>query len=406
MSSPSPSQTRSDRSRSAGASGKITEFDGLRALLAMLVVSSHLLIYSGVTPGMVWKPLRWLTMGGMAVDVFIILSGFVIFLLLDRARETPGVYLWRRFMRLFPAYLCCLAIGIALSPVAADWLRALPWHGQDEIVRLIRVWESATAHFSAHLFMHLTMLHGVLPDEILPHSGTALLGVAWSLSLEWQFYLVAPLAYAMIRRPLGAWFWGGAIIGSTVFAAFIKSRYAGEWALTYRPGAFLPLKAHLFFVGGVSYFAHRALVKARFRMPRAMLPAALTGVVLFVDARALWIWFTVLAAHWVARSHPVDTASRFVCGVLNSSFLQRVGLMSYSVYILHTAFIYVWSHALVLLPVTWTRWTFLAVLTMLVLPSIWVGASLLYRYVERPAIEFAKRRHPLAWRSSPTLAPG
>lgn len=378
----------------------------MRALLAMLVVASHLLLYSGVTPGMVWKPLRWLTMGGMAVDVFIILSGFVIFLLLDRARETPGIYLWRRFMRLFPAYLCCLAIGVAMVPVAADWLRALPWHDQGEIVRLTRVWESVAAHFPAHLVMHLTMLHGVLPDEILPRSSAALLGVAWSLSLEWQFYLVAPFAYAMIRRPLGAWFWGAAIIGSAVFAAFIKSRYAGEWALTYRPSSFLPLKAHLFFVGGVSYFAHRALMKARFKMPSAMLPAAVTGVLLFTDTRALGIWFTVLAAQWVARSHPADAASRFVCGVLNSRFLQHVGQMSYSVYILHTAFIYLGLHALMLLPVTWTRWTFVAGLTIFVLPLIWVGASLLYRYVEKPAIEFAKRRHPWGWRSSPTLAPG
>ncbi|MST94839.1 MAG: acyltransferase, partial [Pedosphaera sp.] len=44
---------------------------------------------------------------GMAVDIFLILSGFVIFNLLDRG-ETYGVFITRRFFRLFPAFLLSL----------------------------------------------------------------------------------------------------------------------------------------------------------------------------------------------------------------------------------------------------------------------------------------------------------
>lgn len=61
-------------------------------------------------------------MGGVAVFVFIILSGFVITHLLFTKRERYLSYLVRRAFRLFPAYLVCLAISLALAPLIGSVL--------------------------------------------------------------------------------------------------------------------------------------------------------------------------------------------------------------------------------------------------------------------------------------------
>jgi len=55
----------------------------------------------------------------------------------------------------------------------------------------------------SHLLAHLTLLHGALPHNILPASEYMFLAPAWSLSLEWQFYLIAPIwIWALCRFPL------------------------------------------------------------------------------------------------------------------------------------------------------------------------------------------------------------
>jgi len=51
------------------------------------------------------------------------------------------------------------------------------------------------------LLAHLTMLHGAVPDQILPGSSITYLPPAWSISVEWQFYLVAPFLFAFLKRP-------------------------------------------------------------------------------------------------------------------------------------------------------------------------------------------------------------
>jgi peptidoglycan/LPS O-acetylase OafA/YrhL len=44
-----------------------------------------------------------------------------------------------------------------------------------------------------HVLAHLTLLHGLIPQPILPYAYVTLLGPAWSLSTEWQFYLLIGL---------------------------------------------------------------------------------------------------------------------------------------------------------------------------------------------------------------------
>ena len=72
---------------SLGQSTEIKELTSLRGILAWWVVFSHLLTYTGFPPESTNGLVRLVGKGSIAVDVFIILSGFVIFNLLDGRKE-------------------------------------------------------------------------------------------------------------------------------------------------------------------------------------------------------------------------------------------------------------------------------------------------------------------------------
>ncbi len=84
---------------------RIRAFESLRGLLALWVVAYHAALTAGMHAESWRFPLNLLGKGEYAVDIFIILSGFVIFALLDNSRETYGVFLIRRAFRLYPIYL-------------------------------------------------------------------------------------------------------------------------------------------------------------------------------------------------------------------------------------------------------------------------------------------------------------
>jgi len=163
---------------------RIESLEGLRGLLALWVVLGHVLALAGL--GIGWRgPFKLLTDGGRAVDVFIILSGFVIFLLVDQQKEPYGHFIWRRFWRLFPVYAACCALMLVLLPIIVVGLQAWPIDHPLNTNRL-RIMHDTQAHLWAHVIAHLPMLHAVVPPSVLPNSTYAILGQAWSISLCWR----------------------------------------------------------------------------------------------------------------------------------------------------------------------------------------------------------------------------
>ena len=110
---------------------RLTEIEGLRGYLAWWVVAGHIVAFSGKPelPG----ALGLLNQGPLAVDVFIVISGFVICFLLDSQWERYGIFILRRALRLLPLFLvACIAGALLLSwehdnllqlqPVLPGWL--------------------------------------------------------------------------------------------------------------------------------------------------------------------------------------------------------------------------------------------------------------------------------------------
>jgi peptidoglycan/LPS O-acetylase OafA/YrhL len=187
--------------------------------------------------------------GSAAVDLFFVLSGLVITLSLERAGGRVRPFLIARAARIFPVFLPVFALGVAVQAWSCGFDR-MPWIAPDSAARSIcgSTWPE---RWLIEIAAHLTMTHGLFPDAVLPNVWISFLGAAWSLSTEWQFYL---LAVAMARRP--------GFLVRALFALAIAGvawRLAGPAAWQFSR-AFLPNKAQFFALGAASLplFRHRA----------------------------------------------------------------------------------------------------------------------------------------------------
>jgi len=373
---------------------RFREIEGLRAWLAWTVVVSHLFVVLRITGhnADTWAHRA----GGGAVVVFIMISGFVITgLILDRGESWPR-FILRRAFRIFPAYLVALCIGALTTPLVYAALSNSPW-GRDmgsyfyaelrgELVSLAR-WPAA------HWLLHLTLLQGLIPNEILPWSGVSIVGPAWSLSLEWQFYLLAPvIVYAMHRS---IWSAVAIVVFSIGIAVLFDRRVFG----TYETYTTLVGALWIFLIGMVS----------RLAMPRLQtldLPVvAITIICIALGAtRPSLIPFAIWPPFLAHMTRGERTAIAPVMRTLfQSPLATALGARSYSVYILHLPLMEAW---LSVLPIhTLTRAQAFFCLAPLTVVSLLLVSELTYRFVEKPMIRLGARVASLTATSSSRLTP-
>jgi peptidoglycan/LPS O-acetylase OafA/YrhL len=91
------------------------ELDGLRGLAALSVMIFH--FFCCAPPG--WgSAVSWIPRGTPAVDLFFVLSAFVLARSLIYEPQTYGSFVWRRILRLYPAYWVTLVFAILLMSTA------------------------------------------------------------------------------------------------------------------------------------------------------------------------------------------------------------------------------------------------------------------------------------------------
>lgn len=145
--------------------------DGVRAVAVISVLLYHLFIA------------HFFTAGYLGVDIFFVLSGFLITTLLLREHDRDGkvslgLFYARRALRLFPAlaavmvFAAILAVVSLAEPLAHQTLTGLPW-----IALYVGNWGRATGDASLGLMAH-----------------------AWSLAVEEQFYILWPAALLALLR--------------------------------------------------------------------------------------------------------------------------------------------------------------------------------------------------------------
>ena len=159
--------------------------DGVRGVLAVYVMLGHAL---PLTTAPLWLGALF-AHGQAAVDLFFALSGLVITGSLEHYNWRFKPFIAARARRLLPVYFLVLGASI-VALTKGNPLPALPWAG--EAARAI-VSPGLPHPLWAHVLAHVTLLHGLIPNSLLPYGWVTLLGPAWSLSTEWQFYLLIGL---------------------------------------------------------------------------------------------------------------------------------------------------------------------------------------------------------------------
>lgn len=372
---------------------RFTAIEGLRAWLAWAVVFSHIGQCVGID--MLGGHWVWFARAGeTAVLVFIAISGFVISgLVLDKREPWPR-YITRRAFRIFPAYWIAFAAALLTLPLAISAIQSTPWandpaYGWDN---LMRGWaETIRAHTGAQLALHLTLLQGLVPDSVWPMTGTAVLGPAWSLTLEWQFYLVAPTLVWLMLQPRWRF---PTVLATVLLASAFHEGVFGQFNLpTFLPGA-----AFIFIIGIGCRISFEEMKRASIG-PEAALLCLFAGL-LYADALWLALWLIVYGFLLNAERWNTSLIGRILHWMLQSKPAQYFGARSYSVYLIHLPILQLATWAIVTrMPVTQTQLTLLLILV--VTPLVLIASELLYRFVERPMILLGARFAGAARRAAP-----
>lgn len=174
--------------------------DVLRGFAALSVVVFHVIAHFGWPDFPTTFPLVWFRIGGMGVDLFFVISGFVIALSAFAGLERQPYagfardFARARVARIAPLYfLTCLVFMIFIQP---------------ELIFVPDIWKQVLSHA---LFLH----------SWLPMHQGGINGVNWSVSVEMQFYAAMLLAAPWLRRAhwlsigIGgltiAWLWRAAV---------------------------------------------------------------------------------------------------------------------------------------------------------------------------------------------------
>jgi peptidoglycan/LPS O-acetylase OafA/YrhL len=203
--------------------------DGARAVAATAVLLHHVAFWTGdYTPDLVGRTFSRLDVG---VAIFFVLSGFLLsrplFLAAAQARRAPSTaaYLWRRALRILPAYWLTVGTALLLLPQNDDagpgtWIRYLTLtqiYGLDHVrAGLSHTWSLCTEAsfylvlpFAGAALVRLVRRRPGRPGRVLAVlAGVTLVGLAW---LVW-IWLVRPLPTASVDLWLPSylgWFAGG-----------------------------------------------------------------------------------------------------------------------------------------------------------------------------------------------------
>src|SRR5580704_13450860 len=161
---------------------RIPELDGLRGIAILSVVGFHYISGQGLTGGPVTAFLqKAVGLGWSGVDLFFVLSGFLIGGILVDAHDSPNyfrAFYARRFFRIIPIYFAWVLLYVILTTLARRIVQIHSNSGRPEMAGI-------------PVYIHFLFLQNVWPITYFGLGG-AWLSQTWSLAVEEQFYLISP----------------------------------------------------------------------------------------------------------------------------------------------------------------------------------------------------------------------
>ena len=335
--------------------------DGLRALAVFLVFGFHF-------GGPKWDRFS----GWLGVHAFFVLSGFLITTLLLRERDATGrvslkAFYIRRAARILPLYFLVYLLVLGLSYIA----QGTAWEQM----------KAATPYY-------LTLLN--------EFAGFAPLQMTWTLGVEWKYYLVWPVVFALFGSTCASRF-GTVACGLALLAAV--------WTMGAHPSWFSPWHYAGMLAGSavaIAMHSRRTFGWMRvFMSPAAAAVVALALVAVHRKSLALSAWLgepQLIAIYvvLVAMLLPSLVASTWLQRVLSSRFLLFVGRRSYAMYLVQ----YLAAQAVIGMSPSTVAGPLLLFASFGV---ALVASDFLYRWFEKPITAWGQRRAGAAAQQAPAL---
>jgi peptidoglycan/LPS O-acetylase OafA/YrhL len=351
--------------------GKIRELDGLRASAILMVVAWHYL--GSYEPPHSWQ-WRAFVVGRSGVDLFFVLSGYLITGILLRSRKSPNyfsAFYGRRALRILPIYagmVFVYLIGRHLSGSdTAQYLfgGAIPWWSY--IFGLQNLWMASEQTY-----------------------GAVWLAGTWSLAIEEQFYLFFPLFLYFAPARVVPWLLIALLVLCPVgrLVAYCMGDEMGYYVLT-------PLRADILAVGGL--IAWLQFQKVTLPSVRRVFVVVFWAAVLFFPAfawlienstfnNAVWGHTYLTAFYGSLLFMIVDRQGVRQLAFLRNGIAAFFARISYALYLVHIP---------VLILTVWAARNYSVPSPLLPIIAFGISVTIClasYHWIEGPLIKIGHRR--------------
>ena len=326
-------------------SNRLEELDGLRGIAAFMVFLSHVIGLLAVSKFVDFyqnSPVRVISDGAAAVDIFFVLSGFVLSLpFIDQNKNLNYLtFVMKRVFRLYPTYWICILLTIFIK----DYFNPSAMYSLSEWAKTL--WIKPITGID--IIRHLPLIIKMDGDSINP--------IVWTLAIEMKMSLILPLFIFWIKK------WHSVLSQILMLLTSI--------VLSYLTGKFefLPL-----FVIGLVLSKHLRNFEAIKKTHFLKLFVVFTLSIILIGNRFIFSF------NYTSNSQSLITALGTVLfiplaiwgGVLNKALkhpgVDFLGKISYSLYLLHRPIL-----NLIIIPAKAYPMTFL---------MVFITASLLISYL-------------------------
>ncbi len=362
-------------------SGYITSLTPLRGIAALWVVLFHIdvsLYYRDLGALIERSGSGLFSKGYLWVDFFFLLSGFIIAHVygnkLAGAHKVDAVktYLWARFARIYPLHLFTLLVLVLITPIVAY---SFPSVVDDS-------WRTYFAPLA--IIDNLLLINAMNQHEYLSWNI-----VSWSIGAEWWTYIAIMVIIIPFWRRRFLFFFGivpGCIIGLTALVLWLP---ANNLDITFNYGFFRCLFE--FGIGIAIYFSYSQCWGRQWLVCDLCCCLLCAAIVLQFHQQWFDLWVVPLFSLLILA---VAYNDGLVKRLFSTRPLQYLGVISYSVYLLHGIwflffwFLFPWVKAEFM--VQHLHWTAKITYVFIFLACTLVSAHFTYRYIELPGRRWFK----------------
>jgi peptidoglycan/LPS O-acetylase OafA/YrhL len=367
----------------------IPGLDGIRALAFLLVFSLHT---------------DYIYIGWVGVQLFFVLSGFLITNILLRMKETLGAgdffkkFYGRRFLRIFPLYYLYLLIMFIVTAVLISY---------EYRINYMQLFQDQLPYALAYVYNFF--------NASSAYNGESwLVGHLWSLSVEEQFYIIWPLLIFLTPRKHLKKLFIAAILAGPLFRlaiSFLYKYYGVPFLYSDYSVAIYVLPFSQLDAFGLGAFISRfEIPKARLQFFALLLLLPIIGFATTYWSTGEWgastalgfryplgkdlkqVWGYIYLNYTCALLIYLVVKEKFLVRILDHKFISYLGKISYGLYVYHFAIVW-FVRRIRDLNISESVAKPLTLVISAVL--VYFVASLSYKYFEKPILDLKDRFFPL-----------